>query len=181
MLKFSFGLHTVLCAFNKQNFLMLVCLDWRRYVTCLYFPLEKKTFELNFSAMETACCSAMHAHFIHCLIGARLDTSPRRDATSRSVNLFRELFQVFDMIFTKSALFVSEMLIVRSLELTHMPSWVRMYEHVVLKSLSMHSGLRQSCNSGRPRSVCRASTLQARASFRCTQMSEGYHLQTWHF
>ena len=60
-------------------------------------------FDLNFSAMETSCCSAMHAHFTYCVVRARLDVSPRREATSRSTNIFRELFQVVYRIVTKSA------------------------------------------------------------------------------
>ena len=75
--------------------------------------------ELNFSAIETTCCSAMHVRFSHCVVSHVLGTSPRRDATSRSVNLFRELFQVVDMIVTKSARCVSGMLRVTSLGLMH--------------------------------------------------------------
>ena len=86
------------------------------------FPLEKTTFELNFSAIETACCSAMHVHFPNCVVMDRLDTNPRREATSCSVNLFRELFQVVDKIVTKSTRFVVGMLRVRSLVLMRVPS-----------------------------------------------------------
>ena len=71
------------------------------------FLLEKTTFELTFSATETTCFSAMHVHFTHCVVRARVDTSPKREATSRSVNLFRELFQVVYITFTNSARFVS--------------------------------------------------------------------------
>ena len=84
--------------------------------------LEKIKFELNFSAMETTCCSSMHVHFTHCVVKARLDTIHVSEAPSRSVNLFRDLFQVVDMIVTKSASFVSRMLRVRSLMLMHVPS-----------------------------------------------------------
>ena len=52
----------------------------------------------------------------------RLDASPRRKATSRSVNIFSELLQVVDCIFTNSARFGSRLLIVRSLVLTRVPS-----------------------------------------------------------
>ena len=96
---------------------MLVCLDRSRYVMCLYFPLEKRTFKLNFGTMETACCSSIYVYFTHCVVRARLDTSPRRKATSFSVNLFRELFQVVDRMVTKSARFVPGILMVRFLVL----------------------------------------------------------------
>ena len=46
-----------------------------------------------------------------------------------------------------------------------------MCDHVALTCLSIDSGLRRRCDSGLPRSMCRASMLQARAGFRCTQMS----------
>ena len=88
---------------------------------CLCLPLEKTTFELNFSVMEMVCCSAMHVHFTHCVFRARLDASPRREGTSLSVNLFRELFQMVHMIVTKSARFVPGILRVRHLVLTHTP------------------------------------------------------------
>ena len=72
--------------------------------------------------MQTAFCSEMHAYFTHCVVRSRLDANPRREDTSRSVNNFRELLQVVDMIFTKSTRFVSAMLRVRSLVLMHAPS-----------------------------------------------------------
>ena len=120
MLNYSFEFHTVLWAFDKKKFLMLVFLDRRMSVRYLRFPLEK--IELNFSAMETVCCSAMHAHFTHCMVRARLDISPRKEATSRSVSLFRELFQVVDRIVSKSTYFVSRILRVMSLVLMHAPN-----------------------------------------------------------
>ena len=72
--------------------------------------------------METGCCSAMYVCFTHCVVRAKLDTSPRREDASRSVNLFRKLFQVADMIVTNSARFVSGMLRVRFLALKQVPS-----------------------------------------------------------
>ena len=101
---------------------MLACLDRRRSIRCLCFPLEKKTFELHFRTTETACFSAMHVHFTHFVVRARLHTIPMREATSYSVNLFRGLFQVVNRIVTKSARFVSGILRVRSFVLTHVPS-----------------------------------------------------------
>ena len=110
---------------------MLVCLDRRRSIRFLCFLLEKTMLESNFSAMETICCSVMHVCVTHLLVRVKLDTSPRRESTSRSVQCFCELFQVVDMIFTKSARFVSGILMVRPLALMHMTSWVRICEHVV--------------------------------------------------
>ena len=81
--------------------------------------LEKTKFEFNFSAMEMSCCSTRHVCFAYCVVRDRLDTSPRREATSRSANLFRELFPVVDAIVTKSASFVSGTLRVRSLVLMY--------------------------------------------------------------
>ena len=101
---------------------MLVCLYRRRFVRCLCFLLEKTTFELNFSAMEDARCSAMRLCFTHCVIMARFDTSHRREATSLIMNLFRELLQVVNRIVTKSLRVVSGMLKVTSLVLIHVPS-----------------------------------------------------------
>ena len=80
MLNFSLEFHTNFWAFDKQKFLMLASLDRRRSVRCLRFPFEKTTFELNFSAMETACFSAMHMHLTRCAIRARLETSPSRES-----------------------------------------------------------------------------------------------------
>ena len=71
---------------------MLLCLNRMRSMRSLCFLLEKITFELNFSVMETAYFSAMHAYFTHCVVRARLEIRPRREATSRSVKLLRELF-----------------------------------------------------------------------------------------
>ena len=86
------------------------------------FPLKKTTFELKSSATETAYCSTMHVHFPHCVVRARLDSIPTREATSLSLQLFHELFQVVNMIVTKHLSFASEMLRVRSLVLMHDPN-----------------------------------------------------------
>ena len=86
------------------------------------FPLENAMLELNFSAMEMACCNAIYVHFNHFAVRDRLNKGPRREATSRSVNPFRELFQVVDRIVTSSARFASGMLRVRSIVLIHSPS-----------------------------------------------------------
>ena len=60
--------------------------------------------------------------FNHCVVRDRFDASLIREATSRSVNLFRDLFQVVDRIVTKFARFVSEILRERSLVLMHVTS-----------------------------------------------------------
>ena len=145
---------------------MLVCVDWRMSVRCLCFPFEKM-FELNFSAMWMARCRATHAHFTHCVVRDMFGTSPRREATLRSMNLFREIFQVVDRIVTSSTRFVSGMLRVRCLVLMCNPIWVQTCEHAVLNHSSMDSGLRRSCKSGFPSSVHRTSMLQDRAGCRC--------------
>ena len=59
MLNFSFKFHTVLQAFNKQKFLMLMFLCLRKSTRYLFFPLAKTVLELNFSTMDTSCWSAM--------------------------------------------------------------------------------------------------------------------------
>ena len=73
------------------------------------FALEKK-FELNFSAMETLCCSVMHINFTHCVVRDRFDTSPRSESASYSVDIFRELLQVVNIIVTKSFILCLECL-----------------------------------------------------------------------
>ena len=82
----------------------------------------KKMFELNFSAMKMACFSAAHAHFTHYVVRDVFDTSSMGEATSLSMNLFRELFQVVTMIVTKSLRVVSEMIRASYLVLMHCPS-----------------------------------------------------------
>ena len=99
--------------------------------------------------------------FTHYVVRARLNTSPRRDSTSRSVNLFREMFQVVDKIVISSERFVSEMLRLRSLVPMHALILMRSYDHVVLNYLSIDSGLQRRCELGFPSSMHRASMLQA--------------------
>ena len=53
--------------------------------------------------------------FSHYLVRDRFDTSPKREATSHSVNLLREMFQVVNRIVTKSSRFVSGIIRVRFL------------------------------------------------------------------
>ena len=84
--------------------------------------LENTIFELNFSDIEMACFSAIHACVAYCVVMARLDTSPRSEAASRGMNLFRGLFQVVNRIVTKSTRFVSGMFRVSSLVLIRVPS-----------------------------------------------------------
>ena len=112
---------------------MLVCLDLRRSIRCFCFPFEKTTFELNFSATETACCCMIHVCFDHCVVRDRFQTIPKRDDASRSANLLRDLFQVNDMIVAKSLRFVSEMLRIRSIGLMCTSGRLRTHEKVVLK------------------------------------------------
>ena len=113
------------------------------------FPLAKTTFELNFSLMDTECCSAMQVHFTHCVKRDRFDVSPKREAISRRANLFRGMFQVVNMIVTKSCRFVSGILKVR---------------------FSIDSGLRRRCSSGSSRSMYDDSMLKAKSGLSCSQM-----------
>ena len=78
------------------------------------------------------------------MVRARIDTIPKRKDTSRSANFFCELLHAVNRIVTKFFRFVSGMLRVRFLLLMHDPNYVRRHEHIVLKCLSMNSGLRRS-------------------------------------
>ena len=133
--------------------------DWSRSIRYFCFPLAKTTFELNCSAIETACWSVMHVCFTHCVVRARPGNIPKREATTHNVNFFRELFQVVNIIDTKSLRFVSRMTKIRFLVLIQTSNWLQRYKHVILKYLSMDSGLRQRCK------------LQAKSGFRCVQTS----------
>ena len=135
------------------------------------FPLVKKKFELKFSAMDTAYCSTMQVHLAHCVARARFDTIHKRESTSYSVNLFREMFQVVYIIITKSFHFVSVILRVRALVLTHAPSFVQRHDYAALKFLSIDSKLQRSCKSGSPRSVHSDSIIHAKTGLSCSQMS----------
>ena len=86
--------------------------------------------------------SAMKACVIHCMVSSGLDDIPKREITSRSMNLFLELFQVVDKIATKHLRVMSRILKVRFMELMHAPRRVWRHENVVLKNFSMCSGIR---------------------------------------
>ena len=77
MLNFSFVLHTIFWDFYEQHFFTLMCLDRMRLVRCLGFTLEKNTFELDSSEIETSCCSAMHMYFPILWLGIGLTLSLR--------------------------------------------------------------------------------------------------------
>ena len=62
------------------------------------------------------------------------------------------------------------MLSARFLVLMYTHSYVQGYEYVVMKHLSMDSGVCRSCKSGSPRSMHEESMLQANASLSCYQM-----------
>ena len=94
--------------------------------------------------MDTACCSEMQVCLIYCVVRARFDTSSKREATSRIVNLFHELFQVVNSIAAKYFRFVSRTLRLKFLVLLHAPSYIRRYDHIVLNCLSIVSVLRLS-------------------------------------
>ena len=54
-------------------------------------------------------------------LGLGFDTSPKREAISRSANIFREMFQVVNRIVTNSSHFLFGMLKVRFLVLIQTP------------------------------------------------------------
>ena len=135
------------------------------------FPLAKTNFELNFSAAEIVRCNVMQVHFTCCVARARFDTILKRKAISRSANIFLELFQVINMIVTKSCRFVSGMIKVRLLVLMHTPSCVRRHAHVVLNHFYMDNGLWRRCSSGSPRSMYDDSMLKANVGLNCSQIS----------
>ena len=62
----------------------------------------EKSFKLNFSVSDKACWSAMQVHLTHCVVKSRIDTIPKREDTSRRVNLLRELLHVVSIILTNS-------------------------------------------------------------------------------
>ena len=76
-----------------------------------------------------------------------------------------------NIIVNNSFRFVSVMLKVRFMVLMHATSYVRRYEHVVLKHLSMDSGLKWRINSGSPRSMYDNSLPKDKAVLRCSQIS----------
>ena len=80
---------------------MLMLLDRSRPVRGLYFPLAKTEFELNLSTIRTWCYSVIQACLNYCVVRARFDTSHKREDTSCIVILFRDLFHLVNMIFTK--------------------------------------------------------------------------------
>ena len=94
---------------------MLMFLDQSSSLSCLFFLLGKKNFELNFSVVNITCFIAMQACLTHCAVIDRFDTSSKMEATSHSLNLFRELLQVVSSVVTKSFRFVSRILSMRFL------------------------------------------------------------------
>ena len=61
----------------------------------------------------------IHVCFPRCVVRAMFDTSPTSRANLRSVDLFRDLLQVVNVIVTTSLRFLSRTLRVRSLVLMH--------------------------------------------------------------
>ena len=124
-------------------FSMLMFLDQRRYVRYLCLPLARTKFKLDFSATDAAHCSTMQACFTYCVVIARVNASPNREATPRSANLFRELFQVDNNVFAKTFRFVPGVLKSRFVVPMNAPSCVRSYEQVFLKCFPMDSELQR--------------------------------------
>ena len=65
-------------------------------------------------------------HFTHCVVRIRLGDNPKREDTSRSLILLRELLHVVDIMLTIPLRVFSGILIVRFLVLIRIPSCVRM-------------------------------------------------------
>ena len=63
----------------------------------------------------------MQVCLTHCAVKDMFGTSPKREATSHNVILFRGLLQVVNSVVTKSLCFVSVTLRVRFLALMHSP------------------------------------------------------------
>ena len=97
------------------------------------------------------------------MVRSRFDTIPKRESTSRSVNIFRDLFQVVNSVVHKYFRVVSAMLRVRILVLIHAPRFVRRHEHAVMKCLCIDSGLWWGYKSGSLRSAHSDSILHAKA------------------
>ena len=58
---------------------------------CLNLPLEKIVLELNFIVRNMVCYREMQVHLTHWVARESFATSLRKEATSCSLNLFREL------------------------------------------------------------------------------------------
>ena len=77
---------------------MLVFLDVGRSVRYLNLPRENTVFELNFKERSTVYSRAVQAHLNYCVSRERLGTSTRMEATSRTVDLFYELFHTVNKV-----------------------------------------------------------------------------------
>ena len=77
----------------------------------------------------------------HCVVKERFDINPKMKAITRRVNVLRELFHMVDRTFIKYLCLFSGMLSVRFLALVSTPNSIRVQDRVVLKHLSMKSGI----------------------------------------
>ena len=91
ILNFSLEFYTLLCALERQKFLTLMFLEVRTLVRCFNLPLASTIFELNFKSRITVHFMDDLVILVHCVVRARLDTIPRREDNSRSVDLFCQL------------------------------------------------------------------------------------------
>ena len=107
----------------------------------------------------------------HCIARERLDTKPKKEASSRSVILSRELFYVFNIMFVKSLCFLSRMISTRLLALISDLNCARTQERAVLKHLYMEIGFRRTCKYVSPRSMRDDSTLHASSGLSCSYIS----------
>ena len=130
MLNLSFESHTVLWALDEQKFFVLIFLDQRRYVRCLWFPLANKSFKLNFSLRNAEYWSTMRVHLTYFVARVKIDTIPKRYSTSRSANLFSEVLHVVSSNLTKSWRLSCRILSARFLALMSTPSCLWRQKHV---------------------------------------------------
>ena len=77
ILSFSLEFHAVLCALERNRFLMLMFLEVRRSVVCLNLPLANVVLELSFKARNLEYYRDIQACLTNCVPRARFYTGPR--------------------------------------------------------------------------------------------------------
>ena len=151
---------------------MLMFLSMRRSLRVLNFQLAITVFEFNFSARGMVCLREIQVHLTFFVVRARLETNPKRESISLRVDLLCDLFLVVKSMLTKSLCLLCRLLSVWFLVLISITSCLWMQQSMVLKWLSMESGLQQTCKASFPRSMHNDSTLRANSGLRCYQMSD---------
>ena len=110
-------------------------------------------------------------YLAHEVVRAKLDTKPRREATSLKVKLLRLLCHVRRSMCSSAIRLSSGMPTVSFRVLMRIPSCLRTYEQSLSLYLVMDKGLIRRLVSGSPKRVNNASALVAKAGRRCGQMS----------